>query len=71
MGSFGKVKSSAKVLAFIGEIAYIFFVKTDVNRPIPTLASNSNCVCSSGLGGSGVQTDTKTDTNFPIRRKPE
>jgi len=39
MGSFGKVKSSAKVLAFIGENAYIFFVKTDVNRPIPTLAS--------------------------------
>jgi uncharacterized membrane protein len=41
MSSFGKVKSSAKVLAFIGENAYIFFVKTDVNRPIPTLASNS------------------------------
>ena len=40
MSSFGKVKSSAKVLAFIGENAYIFFVKTDVNRPIPTLASN-------------------------------
>jgi hypothetical protein len=40
MGSFGKVKSSAKVLAFIGEIAYIFLVKTDVNRPIPTLASS-------------------------------
>jgi hypothetical protein len=40
-------------------------------RSIPTLASNSNCVCSSGLGGSGVQTDTKTDTNFPIRKKPE
>jgi len=39
MSSFGKVKSSAKVLAFIGENAYIFFVKTDVNRPIPTLAS--------------------------------
>ncbi len=39
MGSFGKVWSSAKVLAFIGEIAYILFVKTDVNRPIPTLAS--------------------------------
>ena len=39
MGSFRKVKSSAKVLAFIGEIAYYFFVKTDVNRPIPTLAS--------------------------------
>ncbi len=37
MGSFGKVKSSAKVLAFIGEKAYIFFVKTDVNRPIPAL----------------------------------
>ena len=49
MGSFGKVKSSAKVLAFIGEIAYIFFAKTDVNRPIPTLASNSNCVCSKEL----------------------
>jgi hypothetical protein len=42
MSSFGKVKSSAKVLAFIGENAYIFFVKTDVNRPIPTLASNSD-----------------------------
>ena len=39
-------------------------------RSIPTLASNSNCVCSIGLGGSGVQTDTKTDTNFPIRKKP-
>jgi len=42
MSSFGKVKSSAKVLAFIGENAYIFFVKTDVNRPIPTLASILN-----------------------------
>ena len=42
MSSFGKVKSSAKVLAFIGENAYIFFVKTDVNRPIPTLASSQN-----------------------------
>jgi hypothetical protein len=42
MGSFGKVKSSAKVLAFIGGIAYIFFAKTDVNRPIPTLASKPN-----------------------------
>ena len=42
MGSFGKVRSSAKVLAFIGEIAYILFVKTDVNRPIPTLASKPN-----------------------------
>jgi hypothetical protein len=40
MGSFRKVKSSAKVLAFIGEIAYNLFVKTDVNRPIPTLASS-------------------------------
>jgi hypothetical protein len=40
MSSFGKVKSSAKVLAFIGENAYIFFVKTDVNRPIPTLDSD-------------------------------
>jgi hypothetical protein len=42
MSSFGKVKSSAKVLAFIGENAYIFFVKTDVNRPIPTSASKPN-----------------------------
>jgi hypothetical protein len=33
MGSFGKVKSSAKGLAFIGENAHSFFVKTDVNRP--------------------------------------
>jgi hypothetical protein len=40
MGSFGKVKSSAKVLAFISEIAYIFFVKTDVNRLLTTLAYN-------------------------------
>jgi uncharacterized membrane protein len=39
--------------------------------PIPTLASIPNCECSNGLGGSGVQKDTKTDTNFPIRRKPE
>ena len=43
----------------------------DETRSIPTLASNSNCVCSIGLGGSGVQTDTRTDTIFPIRRKPE
>ena len=71
MSSFGKVKSSAKVLAFIGENAYILLVKTDVNRPIPTSASSSNCMCSSGLVGSGVQKDTKADTNFPIRRKPE
>jgi hypothetical protein len=64
MGSFGKVKSSAKVLAFIGEIAYIFFAKTDVNRPIPTLASNPNCNCSNGLRGRESATDTKTDTVF-------
>ncbi len=50
MGSFGKVRSSAKVLAFIGEIAYILFVKTDVNRPIPTLASSLNRVCGKDLG---------------------
>jgi hypothetical protein len=65
MSSFGKVKSSAKVLAFIGENAYIFFVKTDVNRPIPTLASNPNCGCSNGLRGRASATDTKTDTIFP------
>jgi hypothetical protein len=50
MSSFGKVKSSAKVLAFIGENAYIFFVKTDVNRPIPTLASNPNQLELKGFG---------------------
>jgi hypothetical protein len=38
--------------------------------PIPTLASKLNCECSNSLGDGGVQTDTKTDTNFPIRRKP-
>ena len=31
---------------------------------IPTLASNPNCKCSNGLGGSGSATDTKTDTVF-------
>jgi hypothetical protein len=41
--------SSAKVLAFIGENAYVFFVKTDVNRPIPTLASNLKLFKYSGL----------------------
>ena len=50
MGSFGKVKSSAKVLAFIGGIAYIFFAKTDVNRPIPTLASKPNQLELKGFG---------------------
>ena len=45
MSSFGKVKSSAKVLAFIGENAYIFFVKTDVNRPIPTSALKPSAFC--------------------------
>ena len=64
MSSFGKVKSSAKVLAFIGENAYIFFVKTDVNRPIPTLASIPNCECSNGLRGSKVSKDTRTDTDL-------
>ena len=64
MSSFGKVKSSAKVLAFIGENAYIFFVKTDVNRPIPTLASSSDCVCSNDLGGRESATDIDTDTSF-------
>jgi hypothetical protein len=49
MSSFGKVKSSAKELAFIDENAYIFPVKTDVNRPIPTLASNLNRVCGKDL----------------------
>jgi hypothetical protein len=28
-------------------------------------------VCSIGLGARESATDTKTDTNFPIRRKPE
>ncbi len=65
MSSFGKVKSSAKVLAFIGENAYIFFVKTDVNRPIPTLASKPNRVCGNGLRGRESAADTKTDTIFP------
>jgi hypothetical protein len=51
MSSFGKVKSSAKVLAFIGENAYIFFVKTDVNRPIPTLASNLKVLLVKALAG--------------------
>jgi hypothetical protein len=60
MSSFGKVKSSAKVLAFIGENAYIFFVKTDVNRPIPTLASISKRFCVEVLPRQGAATGTKT-----------
>ena len=44
--------------------------KKGQKRPIPTLASNSNCVCRNGLGGAGVQPDTKTDTIFQIRGKP-
>jgi hypothetical protein len=35
-----------------------------MHRPIPTLASISSCVCNNGLGGMGVQTDTKTDTSL-------
>lgn len=31
-------------------------------RPIPTLASMPNCVCSKGFRDMGVQTDTRTDT---------
>lgn len=55
MSSFGKVKSSAKVLAFIGENAYIFFVKTDVNRPIPTLASIRKWLAEEKLGSQAGQ----------------
>jgi hypothetical protein len=64
MSSFGKVKSSAKVLAFIGENAYIFFVKTDVNRPIPTLASKSKRFCVKVLPRQGATTGTKTGTKL-------
>jgi hypothetical protein len=60
-----KVESSDKTLAVIDEIVYFRNRKSTVNRPIPTLASNSNCVCSIGLGGKGVHKDTKTDISFP------
>src|SRR5947208_75180 len=36
-------------------------------RPIPSPATTLNCGCSKQLGGWRIQTDTKTDTNFPIR----
>ena len=55
MSSFGKVKSSAKVLAFIGENAYIFFVKTDVNRPIPTLASSLDACASTSCASTSCE----------------
>src|SRR5438094_9703061 len=41
--------------------------KAECVGSIPTSASNPNCACSNGLRGRRVQTDTKTDTNFPIR----
>ena len=42
-------------MAFLG-------LKRRLRRPIPTLASNPNCVCSNGLRTWASATDTKTDT---------
>jgi hypothetical protein len=33
-----------------------------MSRPIPTLASSLNCLCSKDYGDVGSATDTKTDT---------
>ena len=33
-----------------------------MSRPIPTLASSSNCVCSKDIEVRASATDTKTDT---------
>jgi hypothetical protein len=55
MSTFRKVESSNKTIAVIDEIEYFRRRKSTMNRPIPTLASNSICECSNGLGGSGVQ----------------
>jgi hypothetical protein len=35
-----------------------------MSRPIPTLASKANCVCSNGFVARESATDTKTDTGF-------
>jgi len=67
MSSFGKVKSSAKVLAFIGENAYIFFVKTDVNRPIPTSASRFCCMSSKELEKSERPLSAKLSVKWRVQ----
>jgi hypothetical protein len=50
MSTFRKVESSNKTIAVIDEIEYFRRRKSTMNRPIPTLASNSICECSNGLG---------------------
>ena len=40
-----------------------------VGGSIPPPATTSNCECSKGLRGLGVQTDTKTDTKFGAQRE--
>jgi hypothetical protein len=49
LSTFRKVESSDKTIAFIDEFVYILNRKSTVNRPIPTLASNSKLHFCNGL----------------------